>query len=1497
MSGKEYFLGLDCGTTSVGWAVSDAEYRILKAKGKRLWGVRLFEGADTAEGRRLVRSSRRRTARTKRRLKLLEMLFREEMAKVDPDFSIRLRESFFVEEHKRNRDGDLGKLSKKLLGEDIAKYFEKNERVKGGKKAKYPTIWHLRKDLMAAGEHRDIRLYFLAIHHILKNRGHFLIDGEMSEGGEDFAKLWQSFVDEANRCNILLDDIVAESVEKIILDRRKFKRGKQEELAELIFSEREQYDENDELYEFGGKKELAGLLVGSKVDLVKIFGGDEKFSYGFADGVFEDKEAEIAEKIGDGIELMRLAKRIYDFVVLKNLLKENKTISEAMVSNYDIHQSDLAELKKALKPFADDYAAMFKTEKVTKENYDNKKKEIKEPFYNAYIGNAYLEDKKGRKKTQKVDQAGLNRQICSILEKNGLLRNEKKGSENFYVKTNGCGLSDGFVDRLNRGEALPKQKGQARGAIPMQLHRAELRKILANLGHDFPSFAAIVADEDEKCNTKCKKLEILHSFRIPYYVGPLVERKFDEKGNLINEDGSGFSWGDEEINEIIYPWNFDKLINKGERANAFIRRMTNECTYLIGEDVLPKCSMIYQKYMLLNELNNLKVDNNRIADVKVKQDIYARYFAGGENGGKMTLTNLKKWLVDNRIIDSDSELSGVDGTFKAKLSTEKDFKRIFGEDDFAKYNNETITVNDKTYKKLEYIIELTTILGEEKAMLKEKVASVLGLAADDKKVVDLSKLNYKDWAKFSEKLLTGIKANIGNREVTVLDALWETNQNFMKLVETNGSGFKEAIEKHNEGQIKIEPGKISYEVVKNSYCSPSVKRALWQSLKIVDELVEVQSRAPEKIFIEVARDANAEKERTSNRKKQLEDMYSIIKSDDAKKILEELKGKEDRDLQNKKLYLYFTQMGKCMYSGEKIELDDLMTAYDIDHIYPRSKTKDDSLSNNLVLVKAEYNRIKGDRQLCQFSAGKEWQSKRDGLWKMLKFSGRNAKNRAGLITEEKYNRLVRQDPLTDKELGDFIARQIVETRQSTKALAEILKRVYPGTKVVYSKAEHVSDFRHLFGGDRKDRSGNLVKAGMGEFIKIRELNDYHHAKDAYLNIVVGNVYHSTFNDPWEYVANDAVREKYSINDRVIFRESERYKNTNGVEVNWPLVKGWGYADTIEIVRKTLGRNDILWTRMTGVGHGEISKQMIVGKGENNGKFAIKIDTRLQDISKYGGYNSANTGHFVLIEVDSKKGGRERRLVTVPIMNLGDVNGYISRECGTMNPKIIMKKILLKSYLRINGFPIHLTGKTSDNFTFWPAVQVIFDAETDKYIKKIVNVSAKIAEQKKKKAVYDIKEKNDGVSKERNEELFKKFVEKLKAFEKMPKMKFAIAGVRNNGAEKFSNLGINEQCEVLAGFLNVFGANAMTASWKKIGAKTDSAGAGDVNNCIDNFETCELIYQSPTGLYERKIDLKTVCKGMTIEERRERLNNIRIKNGIKPLENVDEWYQENREVRL
>lgn len=58
-----YFIGVDMGTSSVGWAVTDENYVIVRRKGKDLWGVREFDEALPAVERRTNRVARRRRQR------------------------------------------------------------------------------------------------------------------------------------------------------------------------------------------------------------------------------------------------------------------------------------------------------------------------------------------------------------------------------------------------------------------------------------------------------------------------------------------------------------------------------------------------------------------------------------------------------------------------------------------------------------------------------------------------------------------------------------------------------------------------------------------------------------------------------------------------------------------------------------------------------------------------------------------------------------------------------------------------------------------------------------------------------------------------------------------------------------------------------------------------------------------------------------------------------------------------------------------------------------------------------------------------------------------------------------------------------------------------------------------------------------------------------------------------------------------------------------------
>ena len=106
MYSGDYYVGLDMGTNSVGFAVTDPSYHLLRAKGKDLWGVRLFPEAQTAADRRSHRTARRRLQRRKLRIGILNEIFSDELNKVDPGFLQRLADSKFFEEDKTEHQPD-----------------------------------------------------------------------------------------------------------------------------------------------------------------------------------------------------------------------------------------------------------------------------------------------------------------------------------------------------------------------------------------------------------------------------------------------------------------------------------------------------------------------------------------------------------------------------------------------------------------------------------------------------------------------------------------------------------------------------------------------------------------------------------------------------------------------------------------------------------------------------------------------------------------------------------------------------------------------------------------------------------------------------------------------------------------------------------------------------------------------------------------------------------------------------------------------------------------------------------------------------------------------------------------------------------------------------------------------------------------------------------------------------------------------------------------------
>lgn len=1320
---KNYYIGLDIGTDSVGWAVTDEDYRLIRARGD-LWGSYLFDEAQGAADRRAFRIARRRTARTRQRILLLQSLFAEEVAKMDPLFFLRLNNSaLFLS------DKDRALKTADALFSD-ADFRDKTYF------ATYPTVYHLRAALLQ-GEIRDIRLLYLAIHHIIKNRGHFLFESQSFQAGdsefvrETFFKI-NAFLSDRDMPTLALDGLN----EGLALLRagRGSKRDRQKQLALCLKA--------------GKEKSLLALvkaITGGSVSLKELYAANEDFeikSFSFEKAGFDESDLPAIEvAVGtDEAELVRLLKAVYDWSILCGIMGEERFISLAKVRIYEKHASDLKWLKEYIREHCPaKYADVFR-------------RRAKKNNYAAYIG---MDRQKGFAK-------------CKRDEFYAFLKKE-------------VGITDEAVlSQMERGEFLPKQVSNANGVIPYQVHLQELRAILANAEQYFPFLR-----QEQGGSTVTEKIVALMTFRIPYYVGPLHTQ-------------SQFAWavrrpGYESVS--ITPWNFQEAIDADASEERFIRRMTNQCTYLVGQDVLPASSLLYSEFTFLNELNNLRVQD-------VKNDAARRLiYAYAKEHKKVTLKACLALLIRNGLLSADSTtevFSGLDGDFKTSLAPWYDL-RFLGE-------------KVQTHREMcEQIIVWITLISD-KSRLERRIREAYGGVLTDEEIKRLKGLNYTKWGRLSAMLLDGIVsprcADENGELMTIIQAMRTTGENFMQLLSAQ-YGFQNEIDRYNAENTP--GGKVTYQTVDDLYCSPSVKRAIWRTVELVREIEKILGGAPGKVFIEMARDAgdaSRKGERTVSRKQQLLTLYRSIRSEE-RDWAAEIEAVPDLKFNSDKLVLYYRQLGRSMYSGKPIRLEDVFdtNVCDIDHIYPQSKIKDDSLDNRVLVFKTE-NAVKGDR----YPIASEVRSQMAAFWRMLR--------EKELISAKKYDRLMRTAPLTQDELADFINRQLVCTRQSTKAVAEILQKMLPDTEIVYAKAANANAFKDRFG-----------------IVKVRELNDLHHAKDAYINIVVGNVYNTKFNhNAAVYFRNHGI-ESYNI-DRLYERD---------------IPGAWKVAEKEQIFR-TIAKNTCKVIRMTMDGKGGLFDVNPVPAGKNEGLVPLKQHGAIADTAKYGGYNKASTAYFLLVRSKGKKGKMMLSLEAYPLWRRLQTAGSkedklcFCVEQGLIEPEILMDPIKLNTLFCIGGSYAWLRGRTGSRVIWCNANQLFLDEESARYLKKIGN---HMRDRKK----YNNPELavRDCITTEENLRLYDRLTEKLDS----PvyaglSLKGQVSFLREKRAD-FASLSREDQCRVIFEVLHLTQCNSVAADFTLLGGPAH-AGIVLSSKFIQDLQI-KLIFQSPTGYYRRIVDLK------------------------------------------
>lgn len=1360
MKNENYYVGLDIGTDSVGYAVSDEKYNLCKYKGEPMWGTTIFDEANLAAERRVFRSARRRLDRRQQRVSLVMELFALDIAKIDEGFFKRIKESYMYPEN----EGDKVRL--------FDSYNEQKEY-----NVKYPTIHHLIDDLIKNTEPHDVRLVCIACSWLVAHRGHFLseVDKHNIDEVKNFKEIFQKLSDFLKRDEVYSlpwrENIDCSCVE-LALKKKLGVTKKTKLLAEALFDGGKPPKIINEEYKYNYDS-VVKLLCGGKDSLEKVFGKEEYKDLedkSIALNMDDEKFAAVLSSVDEeDAEFITILKMVYDWSVLVDILNGKETISEAKVCIYEQHKKDLVFLKALIKKYAPDkYYDVFRSSALSSN-------------YVAYSYNTKsCKNPKSVKKCKNKDD--FYRYIQSIVK-------------NFSVDESDSEKYADMIARIESGSFMPKQVNGDNRVIPYQLYWYELNKILENAKKYIP----FLGKADVDGITGAEKILSVFEFRVPYYVGPLVNRAQEKNSSKMNH------WMVRKAEGKIYPWNFNDKVDLDASEEAFIARMTNTCTYLPGEDVLPKNSLVYSAFEVLNEINNIKINGIDI-DVLLKQNIYNDVFMKYAN---VSLKRIKEYLISNNYMNESDNLSGIDINVKSSLAPFIRFRKLINSGDL-KYADVERIINRAAYS-------------EDKVRFKKWLKREFNWMPEND-ITYISGLKLKGFGRLSRKLLCGIEGAEKNtgEVLSIIRAMWETNCNLMQILSDKFT-FAEKIEKITKEYYDQNP-KSLLDRMDEMRISNAVKRPIIRTFDILKDIVKVQGRSPEMIFIEMARGANEDEKgnRTSSRFDQIRALYDKVDNEYIPILCQELDGLGDdanNKLQSDKLFLYFMQFGQCLYTGKRINIESVLSGdgtFNIDHIYPRCYVKDDSIINNLVLVDSKANADKGDGKVRP-----EVQKNMVNLWQYL--------NKNNLISDEKYRRLTRTTDFTADEKYEFINRQLVETRQSTKAVAALLKEQYPESEIVYVKAGIVSDFRKEFG-----------------LLKSRTINDLHHAKDAYLNIATGNVWYSKFN--CKFYRADAIN---NLKTEVLF--------THPVKRNGKLV--WSGVSDKDHVIKIACKNTAHMTKYSFCKKGGLFDQMPVSTGAG---LVPRKKNMPADI--YGGYNKTTASFFVIVRY---KADKKQDVVIMPVEflyakeflnNESFSVEYTKKTIYSITNKSVtdvefpMNRRIIKinTMISLDGLMVCITGKSTGGRQMGVSVMSPFitNIENEMYIKKLESFENK----KKKNANIVYSEKHSGISAEKNIDLYDYYISKFQSEPYIHRPANPV-GTLIKGRLKFETLLPLEQISILLKIQGLFG-RGIKADLKMIGG-AESTGAAllssSLSNWKKNYKDVRIIDQSASGIFTSKSD--------------------------------------------
>lgn len=492
-------------------------------------------------------------------------------------------------------------------------------------------------------------------------------------------------------------------------------------------------------------------------------------------------------------------------------------------------------------------------------------------------------------------------------------------------------------------------------------------------------------------------------------------------------------------------------------AGNQIEKMIGKCTLFPEEKRAAKATYSFQLFSLLQNINNITLI--------------------GDSGDRRVLTDTEKQIVKDLCFNTSSvKYSSI----RKKLDIPEEYKF-----NHLSYGNKDIAEVEKArFEYLKAYHQIKKILKDTIKTLTiddlDEIGYIFTVHKTDNDIVEA--LSKTDIDKGLYDLLLELPSFSGFGHISVkackiINPYLEQGMVYSDACVAAGIDFKA----HSGSKQQLLPTNSVY---LEDITNPVVKRAVSQTIKVVNAIIREQGHSPVYLNIELARELSKNKKERDAIEKQQQNNRAVNN-----KIINELKENfgiiNPTGLDIVKLKLWHEQDGIDPYSLKQIEYKRLFSEsdagyVDIDHIIPYSISFDDSY-NNKVLTFAKENRQKGNRIPMQYIPD----SKKSDYMVWVNNSVKNYQKRKNLLKEN----------ISKEDSDGFKSRNLNDTKYLSRVLYNYINDTLEFEDFADDGKKHVTSVNGAATAYMRKRWG---------INKIREDGDLHHAVDATVIACVTN---------------------------------------------------------------------------------------------------------------------------------------------------------------------------------------------------------------------------------------------------------------------------------------------------------------------------------------------------------------------------------------------------------